>query len=943
MKQRFNYLDIRTAVNELHPKIESTYIQNIYSSGQRTFYVRTNKNIFLIEAGLRIHLTDTYPSNEISFFCKRLRTCLRRKKIGGVKQVGFDRVVVVQAGEFLVVVEMFAAGNLIVLEKESVASERNSGEEDEKDRNGLERTEYRGNGPITEIYDGEAGKMVIDRNGSGQSDNMIDKSVRIYEKKEEQPKKESKVKKRLRESIVKGVKTQKTVEREKVDLNDIYDVMNKYRIVEIFRPVSELNMVKGSYYVFNPIQLNFRYSFFQSVDTFVGLDKEVNEFIGNILKVQIGRARNSGNLENTNKNCEMKSLSSGKIAQQSQKDDRILKAAAFKEYMNNVDLKNLAENEIAVFEAFFTNLRTIFKANKDYGAIIEKKGKAANYLCLDFNVIDPEGDFLECYPPGNLKIFGSFNECVNTFYSGSKKMQSKVNLSKRDKVRMQQLKYVQEIENEENELRKAAIIIGMARDDISRVFKVLNYVKNNKISWEMFFKQKAEERDPLYRESIQKVDFMKNEVLMRIFYDGNMFDENGERYSVSSGENNTKKSKRKAKAAKDTIEDRCEGNFEKDMTERENSEMSKRCYKDVLLFYRLSIDKNVNYYYNQMKSKKTKREKIRNNLESILANISEKKATVKQREYKKRELFWFEKFNFTVTQNGFLVLGGKNATQNETLNKRKFKLFFHADVKGGSVVTVDGTKLNILRRNTGYAESSSVTSIKRLQTNPENVYGLKEEDITDASQMCMVNSNCWKDRIVCDSYYVNEEQVSKSAPSGEFLTKGGFMVKGKKNYVHNVRLEYAVGLLFALEKGLEHKLESMHIGSDVDHGQSTEPECDDKQMVSDSIAGNLNGDNAAEKSIPAANYDIPIVFTYSPTETDNISLALPIAGSWDTFKAYKFAIKIVPGRNIKKGKLMKEVLDSFMRRANESEKSVIKRIDATEWMNVLLGDARISK
>ncbi|ELQ74391.1 hypothetical protein THOM_2689 [Trachipleistophora hominis] len=40
---------------------------------------------------------------------------------------------------------------------------------------------------------------------------------------------------------------------------------------------------------------------------------------------------------------------------------------------------------------------------------------------------------------------------------------------------------------------------------------------------------------------------------------------------------------------------------------------------------------------------------------------------------------------------------------------------------------------------------------------------------------------------------------------------------------------------------------------------------------------------------------------------------------------------------------MKEILDSFMRRATENEKLFIKRIDASEWMNVLLGDARISK
>ncbi|ELQ74392.1 putative RNA-binding protein [Trachipleistophora hominis] len=884
MKQRYNYLDIRTAVNELHPKIESTYIQNIYSSGQRTFYLRTNKNIFLIEAGLRIHLTNTYPSDEISFFAKRLRTYLRRKKVGGVRQVGFDRAVVVQIGEFLVVIEMFSAGNLIVLEKESVADE-NECEEENGARNKLSAED------LNAFEMSKQGDAVVNIEKRTDVDKKTNKKL-SNRTGEELPKKESKVKKKLRESIVKGLKVHKNGDRERIDLNDIYNLKNKYKIVDIFRPVAELNMIKGSYYVFNPIQLNFKYSFFQNVDTFIGLDKEINEFIENLLKVRIGMARRGRKLNNISKNCITDPLVSDKTAKHLSSDEKTLQTTAFKEYMKQIDLKSLDDHDIVVFDAFFDNLKKVFEENKDYGAIIEKKGKATNYICLDFHKIDLTGEFLACYPL-NLRTFGSFNDCVNSFYASSKKVQKKVNLSKREKVREQQLKYIQEIDNEENELRKSAIIIGMARDDINKIFKVLNYVKNNKISWELFFKQKAEEKDPLNRDSILKVDFIKNEVLVRIFYDRGVFDENDEHGPVGTEQKNDNEYDNKN--SKKIAIDHSKNSFEKDKPTKEGVGVSKRCYKDILLFYKLSIDKNMNYYYNQMKNKKIKREKIRNNLESILANIVEKKAVVKPQEIKKRVLFWFEKFNFTITSNGFLVLGGKNASQNEVLNKRKFLLFFHADIKGGSAVTIDGTRINILGRCAKH-ESSSETSIKRIVASSDNAYGLKEEDITDASQMCMVYSNCWKDRIVSDSYYVNEDQVSKSAPSGEFLSKGGFMVKGKKNYVHNVRLEYAIALLFALEKNLEQQIENMHVGGDKNHEQKNISGDVNKQNLINDNTADLNGENSVKTSTVTANQDMQMVFTASPAETDGISFAFPIAGSWDTLKTYKFAIKIVPSR-----------------------------------------------
>jgi hypothetical protein len=46
-----------------------------------------------------------------------------------------------------------------------------------------------------------------------------------------------------------------------------------------------------------------------------------------------------------------------------------------------------------------------------------------------------------------------------------------------------------------------------------------------------------------------------------------------------------------------------------------------------------------------------------------------------------------------------------------------------------------------------------------------------------------------------DAYWVTPKQVSKTAPAGEYLTRGAFMVYGRKNYLRNVPLQISIGVL----------------------------------------------------------------------------------------------------------------------------------------------------
>lgn len=58
----------------------------------------------------------------------------------------------------------------------------------------------------------------------------------------------------------------------------------------------------------------------------------------------------------------------------------------------------------------------------------------------------------------------------------------------------------------------------------------------------------------------------------------------------------------------------------------------------------------------------------------------------------------------------------------------------------------------------------------------------------------------WEAKVVTSAWWVNANQVSKSAPTGEYLTTGAFIIRGKKNYLPPCHLIMGFSFLFKLEE-----------------------------------------------------------------------------------------------------------------------------------------------
>ena len=147
-----------------------------------------------------------------------------------------------------------------------------------------------------------------------------------------------------------------------------------------------------------------------------------------------------------------------------------------------------------------------------------------------------------------------------------------------------------------------------------------------------------------------------------------------------------------------------------------------------------------------------------------------------------RKVYWFEKFAWFITSDNYLVVAGKDAQQNEQLVKRYLRpgdAYLHAEVHGAATCVLRAKRR---RRKDG-----------RTQVIP-----LSDQALREAGSFTICRSSAWSSKMVTSAYWVESHQVSKTAPTGEYLTVGSFMIRGRKNFLPASSLEMGMGVLFRL-------------------------------------------------------------------------------------------------------------------------------------------------
>jgi predicted ribosome quality control (RQC) complex YloA/Tae2 family protein len=196
---------------------------------------------------------------------------------------------------------------------------------------------------------------------------------------------------------------------------------------------------------------------------------------------------------------------------------------------------------------------------------------------------------------------------------------------------------------------------------------------------------------------------------------------------------------------------------------------------EIKLNFEESIEQNSSIYFNQIKKLKNKIKGAQQVITKTKEELNQKEKT-KEKEITKhekeqvlrdRKKHWYEKFRWFYSSTGFLCIGGRDATTNEIIIKKHVEpndVIFHTEMAGSPFFIIKSENKDI-----------------------------DDQTLQECANATLIFSSAWKKGISdAQVFYINPDQISKHANPGEFISKGSFMIKGKKNFI-NPDIKFAVG------------------------------------------------------------------------------------------------------------------------------------------------------
>ncbi len=260
--------------------------------------------------------------------------------------------------------------------------------------------------------------------------------------------------------------------------------------------------------------------------------------------------------------------------------------------------------------------------------------------------------------------------------------------------------------------------------------------------------------------------------------------------------------------------------------------------REIALDFRKTVTENAQQKYEEGKKLQ---EKARGALEAIqqakqqLQALTETDLVEPTKEKKREKTWWFEKYRWFIAPEGNLVIAGRDAASNDLVVKKHLNRgdrYAHADIHGAPSC--------IIKSSGVYDEPLPIS----------------EKTLIQACQFAASYSRAWNQFGEAQAYWVLPEQVSKTPESGEFVPKGAFIIRGKRNYVR-CTMEVAVGLI---KLGNDHRL----MGGPLEAVQSRStqflvlrPGILKKSSVASQLSKELGvSTDEAEKVLPPGNLTI---------------------------------------------------------------------------------------
>ncbi|XP_078133159.1 ribosome quality control complex subunit NEMF [Sander vitreus] len=367
--------------------------------------------------------------------------------------------------------------------------------------------------------------------------------------------------------------------------------------------------------------------------------------------------------------------------------------------------------------------------------------------------------------------FDTFDKAVDEFFSKmeSQKIDMKAlqqekqalkkleNVKRDHEQRLEALHQVQEVDRIKGEL------VEMNLPVVERALQVVRSALANQVDWTeigIIVKDAQTAGDPVAC-AIKELKLQTNHITMLL------------KNPYISEEDQEEEEK------KDVVEEKGKKNKNKDKGQNKKVQRNKPTLVDVDLG--LSAYANAKKYYDFKRTAEKKEHKTIEAADKAMKSAEKKtQKTLKEVQtvttiQKARKVYWFEKFLWFISSENYLVIAGRDQQQNEIIVKRYLRagdVYVHADLHGATSCV-----------------------IKNPSGDP-----VPPRTLTEAGTMAVCYSAAWDAKIITSAWWVHHHQVSKTAPTGEYLTTGSFMIRGKKNFLPPSYLIMGFGFLFKVDE-----------------------------------------------------------------------------------------------------------------------------------------------
>lgn len=498
-----------------------------------------------------------------------------------------------------------------------------------------------------------------------------------------------------------------------------------------------------------------------------------------------------------------------------------------------LESEELLEGVMGALEESRRTIEKITSKDTATGYIIAKKGSKEvdtmlpeeeqteqarqNLLYEDFHPFKPRQ--FEENPECIFLPFEGFNNTVDEFFSSieGQKLESRLHeretaaKRKLEAAKMDQLKRLgglQEIQTL-NE-RKAEAVMGNV-ERVQEAMDAVNGLIAQGIDWHeigLLIEMEQRKKNPVAQ--MIKLPLKLQENTVTILLDEAAFDEDSD--------NDGDETESEASSSESESEEEEQGQ-QKGMQKTPPKQEDKRLQIDINLS--MTPWANANNYFDHRKAAIEKEQKTKISATKALKSTEQKVMQDLKKNLNKekvvlrpiRKAMWFEKFTWFVSSDGYLVIGGRDAQQNEILYKkylRKGDVYVHADLHGASSI--------VIRNKLKSADAP-----------------IPPSTLSQAGTLAVASSSAWDSKAGMSAWWVNADQVSKSAPTGEFLPTGSFMVRGRKTFLPPAQLVLGFGILWQISEDSKKNHLKHRLGEPVDEsGAVTRQSEHDAEIVVES-------------------------------------------------------------------------------------------------------------